>query len=289
MSRIAAAFSVQPPVYLVKYTDNTAIFPHDSTGRFFASSLDSGATYDVYGSVPSSTTSIGSHPFGSYTRYETLNPPHPSTANFTKKRLIKKSIILGSISLREEGTSSSKNPIQYCPVTQITVALDPSRGQCSIEGVCAKIKEQVVILLYSKCYPLLKTEDSSSSDYWRSTRKVIAAPVKVYEKLGGVSADTDWSKHLEACDADAGSSAPPTKKPRNKGKERVSVGDKNVDPEGKMAIVISKLEGIERKISVFEELRKGFECCICKAAVKLQLCLHVANGLLAAIHVYNVG
>lgn len=82
-----------------------------------------------------------------------LNPPHPPTANFTKKRLIKKSIILGSISLREEGTSSSKNPIQY------SVALDPSRGQCSIEGVCAKIKEQVgfdVILLDSKCYPLLK-------------------------------------------------------------------------------------------------------------------------------------
>lgn len=90
----------------------------------------------------------------------------------------------------------------------------------------------------------------------------------MYEKLGGVSADTDWSKHLEACDADAGSSAPPTKKPRNKGKERVSVGDKNVDPEGKMAIVISKLEGIKRKISVFDELRKGFECCICKGCCK---------------------
>ena len=114
-------------------------------------------------------------------------PPHPPTVIVSKKHLIKKSIVLGSLSLREQGTSSSKNPIQCSPVTQITVALDPARGQCSVEGVCAKIKDQIgidVILLDSKCYPLLKNEDSSSSDFWKSTRKVIAAPIKVYEKLG---------------------------------------------------------------------------------------------------------
>ena len=87
----------------------------------------------------------------------------------------------------------------------------------------------------------------------------------MYEKVGGVSADTDWFKHLETCDAV--SSAPPNKKPRSKGKKRMSMEEENLDPGiegGEIATVISKLEGIERKISVFDELIRGFECCICK-------------------------
>ena len=109
----------------------------------------------------------GSRSDRSYTRYENVDPPpHPPTAIFSKKHLITKSIVFGSLSLREQGTSSSKNPIQCSPVTQITVALDLARGQCSVKGVCAEIKDQTgidVILLDSKCYPLLKIEDSSSS------------------------------------------------------------------------------------------------------------------------------
>ena len=104
--------------------------------------------------LASRTTSIGGQPFGPYTRYENVDPPpYPPTAIFSKKHLIKKSIVLGSLSLGEQGTSSSENPIQCSPVTQITVALDPARGQCSVEGVCVKIKDQTgidVILLDSK-------------------------------------------------------------------------------------------------------------------------------------------
>ena len=197
-------------MYLVKELDNAVIFPHESTGRFF-SSID--AIYDVYGTDAPDKSSFGSPslaPFGSYTRYAASNhPPHPSPFVCQKKRLVKKSIVLGSLSLREQGPSS-RNRIQYSVVTQLTVTLDPAIGQCSIEGVCKKVKEQVgfdPILLDSKCYPLLANDDTTSPDFWKSTRKIIAAPAKIYEKLGGVAADTDrgggggGGAHASGCQA----------------------------------------------------------------------------------------
>ena len=262
VNRVAAAFGVMQPLYLVKESDNTAIFPNDTTGRFFSSSFTVGATYDVYGSNgsgSSATSGIASAPFGAYTRYAVSNPPpHPSPFACPKKRLIKKSMVLACLSAREEGASRS-NRIQYSAVTQITVSLDPSRGQCCISGVCEKVKEQVgfeVILLDSKCYPLLPNDDTSCAEFWKSTRKVIAAPKQTYEKLGGVSADTDW---LKECDQ---KNEPPRKKAclrKGKGKCR-----SESDAEEKLDVIMKKLEAIERKMNIFEGLRKGLECCICK-------------------------
>ena len=128
----------------MKESDNTAIFPDESSGRFFSSLLTIAATYDVYGTEPTITSSTVSNPFsqgpfGSYTRYTNIQPrPHPPPVPCSKKRLIKKSIVLGSLSVREQGTCS-KNSIQYSVVTNnITVTLDPTCGQCSVRGVCAK-------------------------------------------------------------------------------------------------------------------------------------------------------
>lgn len=67
VNRVAAAFGVMPPVYLVKESDNTAIFPNDTTGR---SIFSVGAVYDVYSSDGSGKSSTGgrmsSEPFGAY-------------------------------------------------------------------------------------------------------------------------------------------------------------------------------------------------------------------------------
>ena len=119
-------------------------------------------------------------------------------------------------SAREQGPSTRKR-IQYTAVTQITVSLDPTRGQCCVSGMCEKMKEHVgfdVILLDSKCYPILPNDDTSCAEFWKSTRKVIAAPKQSYEKLGGVSADTDWLKECEE-------NEPPMKKAcSRKGKEK---------------------------------------------------------------------
>ena len=250
----------------MKESDNTAIFPDESSGRFFSSSLTIAATYDVYGTEPTITSSTASNPFsqgpfGSYTRYANIQPrPHPPPVPCSKKRLIKKSIVLGSLSVREQGTSS-KNKIQYSVVTNITVTLDPTCGQCSVRGVCAKVKEQVgfeVVLLDSKCYPILSNEDTSIPDFWRSTRKIIAASQQAYEKLGGIPPEMDLCKQMEERDE----SEPPKKRARVKGKEKMD--DELDSTHGRLDEVIKKLESIERKMSVFDDLRKAFECCICK-------------------------
>jgi hypothetical protein len=43
-------------------------------------------------------------------------------------------------------------------------------------------------VLDSKCYPLLKNEDTSSEDFRKTTKKITAAPKQAYKKLGGVLA-----------------------------------------------------------------------------------------------------
>ena len=85
-------------------------------------------------------------------------------------------------------------------------------------------------------------------------RKIIAAPKQAYEKLGGVSADTDWFKECDEY-------KPPQKKIRCKGKGKRKM-EEGVDD--KLDEVMKKLDSIERKISIFDELKKSFECCICK-------------------------
>ena len=250
-------------MYLVKELDNAVIFPHESMGRFFSSSFTIDAIYDVYGTDAPDKSSFGSPslaPFGSYTRYAASNhPPHPPPFVCQKKRLVKKSIVLGSLSLREQGPS--RNRIQYSVVTQLTVTLDPAIGQCSIEGVCKKVKEQVgfdPILLDSKCYPLLANADTTSPDFWKSTRKIIAAPAKIYEKLGGVAADTDMLKSV-------------TRKSLNHQRRSIVAREKRRHTQRmeNLVEVIKRLERIEHKINMFDDLRKGFECCICKLACQM--------------------
>ena len=43
------------------------------------------------------------------------------------------------------------------------------------------------VLLDSKCFPLLSNESTSGVDFWKSTRKVLAALRDVYEKVSGVA------------------------------------------------------------------------------------------------------
>ena len=264
VNRVTAAFGVIPPVYLVKESDNTAIFPNDATGRFFSCAFTVGAVYDVHGSDhdgpgTSSGSGMPSGPFGAYTRYAIPNPPpHPPPITCPKKHVIKKNIGLASLSARKQGPSS-RNRIQYTAVTQMTVSLDPSRGQCCVSGVCEKVKEQIgfdVVLLDSKCFPVLPNDDTSCPEFWKSTRKIIAAPTQSYEKLGGVPADTDW---LKECDQE---NEPPPKKARScKGKEKRTC-ESAVDE--KLDIILKRLDTIEHKVNIFEGLKKSLECCICK-------------------------
>ena len=275
VNRIIAAFGVRPPIYLVKESDNMAIFLHETTGRSFSTSLTVGTTYDVHGTEPdiASNSPSTNSPFGSYTSFATPHPrPHPPPlySSSNKKKLIKKSILLSNLSLREQGSSSSSR-MQYSVVTQITVSLDPTLGHCCVKVVCDKIKEQVgfeVVLLDSKCYPVMINDITSDPDYWKGTRKVIAARRSNYEKLGGVPSEMDWVKCMEDQDSgDQEDTESPTKKRRcgkSKGKNVSSKG-KNVSGGGvTQDELLQRLDRIERRLSLLDDMKKGLECCICK-------------------------
>ena len=99
-------------------------------------------------------------------------------------------------------------------------------------------------------------------DYWKSTRKIIATSRAVYEKLVGKSA----VEEIEAVDDDVAIVEPPTKK------ARVA----QVDVEKSVAPVLEKLEEVEKavkdvnkKLDFVEEMRKSFECVICRLPCKL--------------------
>ena len=91
--------------------------------------------------------------------------------------------------------------MQYTIVTTVNISLDPTRGECSLKAVCEKVSEQVgfeVILLDSKCYHLFASVETADPDFWKSSRKIIAASKTHFEKLGGVVAETtaDWPKQM---------------------------------------------------------------------------------------------
>lgn len=83
--------------------------------------------------------------------------------------------------------------MQYTIITTVNISLDPTRGECSLKAICEKVNEQVgfeVIPLDSKCYPLFASEETADPDFWKSSRKIVAASRTRFEKLGGVVAET---------------------------------------------------------------------------------------------------
>lgn len=65
-------------------------------------------------------------------------------------------------------------------------------GHCSPSVVAELVQQQVafeVILLDSKCYPILESDTTKSHDFWKSNRKVLAASKSLYIKLTGSSAN----------------------------------------------------------------------------------------------------
>ena len=90
-----------------------------------------------------------------------------------------------------------------------------------------------------------------------SGRVIIAGPREVYISLGGIPADSvDWSKHLKkSCDDE-----PPSKKQK--------LPEPNDNP---LEQILDRLDKIDRRTKLFEDLKKAFECCICKATCRKPL------------------
>ena len=202
-------FRVVPlSLYLVKEFEGMVIFPHEQTGRFNRQLIDVRSSYEVHGEeVPGSSAAMThappSTPFGMYTGPS----PHPATgllsspvafsASGRKKSTFRKTIALVSLSPApaDRPCTSTSPGLTYSIVTQVVVALEVNK--CGPTVVAELVKQQVgydVILLDSKCFPVLDNDISRSSEFWKSTRKIMAASKSLYVKLKGSSADPEHAK-----------------------------------------------------------------------------------------------
>ena len=262
---IACLFKVDPStVYLVDDIDSAVLFPLES-GKFKTSKIIPGATYEVHGNSVTASTSActstsSSHslqpcvssPFGSYTNPSfqgDMPPPHPPRSKFNK---IKKSILV--VSLSKKG-KEKKGKIEYTAVTQVVVSL--SLADCNVATVTDRVTQQVgfqAVVLDSKCYPLMSNEATTGVEFWKSTRKILAASKSVFRKL------TDRNTDNVSVIIEQDSGGPPQKK------RRIEVPKPDlVDSHQELKLILEKLSKIESQLGFLGELSHSLDCSICKS------------------------
>ena len=204
-------------------------------------------------------------PFGAH-RTSTYTTPQfapVSSVGKARKGTWRKSIIV--VSLSKKGTSvpgsSKSNPhVDYKVVTQVYVNLDESK--CTLNTV-AEMKDQLsfeVILLDSKCFPLLD-ENAQGTRFWKSTRKVLAASRNKI-KLTGKSSPEKVTIDLTEGDSDSSSGstvAPPSPK-----RPRVVESCRCSSVLTKLKKVAKGVEGVQRVTNFLTHLQQAFNCVICR-------------------------
>lgn len=273
---VAAMFGLDAaaPLWLVKQLGNVAVAPRG--GKFAGPLVTPGATYDVRGKGtgkqqnPPAAVPFGgkgpASPFGAYctptTSYTTSQRPLMSKI---QKGIWRKTIIV--VSLTKKGTGSSKtNPhVDYKVVTQVFVKLDETK--CTIKAVAEMVKEQLsfdVVLLDSKCFPLLDNDSTKGVEFWKSTRKVLAANRLTYTKLTGRSSPEKPTIDLTEGDSDSssGSSVLPMHPPSPK-KPRVELC-KCSSVLTKLNEVAKGVEAVQRVTNFLSNLQQAFNCVICR-------------------------
>jgi hypothetical protein len=149
-------------------------------------------------------------------------------------------------------SSSKNNGLTYTEVTQVLVSL--TEAECNVPAVSEFVRSQLgfeVVLLDCKLYPIANTEATSGKEYWKSTRKIIAASRSLYERLGGVPPDAALAMREGDDIVLVGPSAKKAKKNDDNFPEKTSLED-----------IHKKLDSIGSKVSFNDNLRKTFECVI---------------------------
>ena len=242
---------------MLEEIENVAIFPVD-TGQFHTSQISAGMTYEVHGEPVdrshgnSSTPVQPSTPFGSYTA-PVFGTPHSSAAkapqqiyshrNRLTKKSFRKAVSLVSLTGMDpmKPSTSKSSRLEYSIITQVYLCL--TADQCNVTSVSDVVAEQVgfpVVLLDSKCYPLSSNAGTCGVDFWKSTRKILAASKSLYVQL---------------CD-DVDAAPPETKKPRQD------------------TLVLEKIAALEKKVSVPSEMSKALQCNIVSDAIYTENSMH---------------
>ena len=76
-------------------------------------------------------------------------------------------------------------------------------NQCNVLVATEKVTQQVgyqIILLDSKCLPVLTVEGKSGQDYWKSQRNSLVASWSVFERLTGKSSNVELTEAAATVD-----------------------------------------------------------------------------------------
>ena len=152
--------------------------------------MESGSTYEVVGDPSPGSIQTGARPFGAFTTLSTGIPPppiHPPTfVAAAAQKGFRKTTILVTLSLSPTSSYSTKSTMSYTIVTQTQVLVNCNYSKPS--AVTRMVSSNVgydVILLDSKCYPLLDNSVTTSIDFWKLARKIMAASKSSYEEITG--------------------------------------------------------------------------------------------------------
>ena len=191
-------------MYLVGECDNVALFANDTSGRFNRSLINPSAVYIVHGEEvtgagathPTPSNAMSSHggasSFGRYTGPTSQLPPRPQLSLRRRPATFRKTIAVVSLSApnpNKPSTSKMSAHLDYKIVTQVVITLEV--GHCSPITAAELVKQQVgfeVVLLDSKCFPVLESDTTLGTDYWKSNCKVLAASKTLHSKFIGSSA-----------------------------------------------------------------------------------------------------
>ena len=173
-----------------------------------------------------------------------------------------------SLKKREGKGSSTKgnSKVEYEIITQVTVSLDSS-SPCTVRKVTDLVSKQVgvdVILLDSKCYPLLENDSTSVESFWRGTRKVLAANRAIHDKLTGrCTRLQNASVDLTGEDSDSSSvgMSPAQKRPC---RDAVSPSI-----EEKLDKIVRGVSSMEQLMTLMGNLHQAFRCVVCHGTVSV--------------------
>ena len=218
VKKIAPVFQVQAStIYLVREFEKVAVFPHEASGRFNRSLIDITAVYAVHGedavmgsATPQRAATTPTTPFGAYTGPSVSVPPGRTPVISRKANSFRKTVALVSLTSDHSKPSTSKaSGIQYKIITKLIVTLEA--GHCSLATVAESINQQVgfpVVLLDSKCYRIIESSTTNSTEFWKSNRKILAASLSLYDKLKGTCSTLQEAVNLTVDD-----DAPRSKRP----------------------------------------------------------------------------
>ena len=251
-------------IYLVNEFDNVAVFPNETSGRFNRSLIDMDAVYNVHGDEISMHSSHSSHaqPAGAFGAYAGPTAPallRPSTASVSahkrRKSAFNKTIALVCLSSpdpNKPGTSRATH-LDYKIVTQVVPI---EAGFCSPSSVAERVHQQVgfeIVLLDSKCFPILENDTTASVDFWKCNRKVLAASKALYTKLTGSSANPRRATSELHSDEDVDKES--DSRPRSK---RCCLSESKLDK------ILRGVDEIMKRNNISSTLLSAFECVICK-------------------------